>query len=324
MEKTVRLLLERAFALLVCGAVAAAEDPLADLRAEVEAIVAKATLTSSIRHKGDGGPRYVTSTLKLIGDSAAYGFLYKSFLPPNEARNRSELNDWASGLGMNQPSDKGWYHNGFVEVALSDSQASASISDSCGEAKLVKESGKVVAADFVWTLQTGHVRLRFFIMADRPELFLLVTAQPKTVEAQLSATFRCYPGGYAAPFDRRVHTAARELANAGPGVAEMTVDPAEERWMLLADHYAGVTPRPMGPCSIAVEPDGVESAGVRIQGNYSVVPTYAFVKGRTSALFVLREFPPTPWQSAMADVAATTQEALQVGRRALAMAALEG
>ncbi|MBU0610679.1 MAG: hypothetical protein KKI08_22535, partial [Armatimonadetes bacterium] len=82
----------------------AADDLLADLRAEVAAITATATPKESVAAKGDGGPRYANSTLVLTGDMATYGLQYKSFLPPNEARNRGELNDWASGLGMTQPS----------------------------------------------------------------------------------------------------------------------------------------------------------------------------------------------------------------------------
>ena len=87
--------------------------------------------------------------------------------------------------------------------------------------------------------------------------------------------------------------------------------------MVLADHYAGVTPRSMGPCSIAVDPEGIASAGARISGNYSVIPHYTLGPGQTRALFALREFPPIPWQEAVSEVAATTQQALAAGRTAL-------
>ena len=87
--------------------------------------------------------------------------------------------------------------------------------------------------------------------------------------------------------------------------------------MLLADHYAGVTPRPMGPCSIAHEPHAIATAGVRIKGNYCVRPFYSLAPGQTHALFVLREFPPISWRDARSEVAETTGEALKAGRKAL-------
>jgi len=312
-----RLVIYNLVLLLAFSTGCLAADLLGDLRAEVEAIVASATLSSTVQHKGEGGPAYVRYSVRMAGDRAAYELQYKSFLPPNAGLNRAKLNDWSSGLGMVQPSVHGWYSNGFVVATLSDATASASISDSCGEVELVVESGKIVAADFVWELTTGRVRLRFFVCADRPELFLLVTAEPNAEDARLAVDFRCYPGGFMGPFDRRVHTAARELANAGPEIVEVEIDPAEELWMLLADHYAGVTPRPMGPCSVAADPEGIALARAQIKGNYGVIPHYSLEPGRTRALFAVREFPPIPWQEALDEVTATTQEALEAGREAL-------
>lgn len=303
--------------ILIPATLAFADDPLADLRSEVAAITAKATLTSTESSHGDGGPKLVNNSAKLSGDEATYGLVYKSFLPPNDKRNRSELNDWSSGLGMVQPSDKGWYSNGFVDVGLANASSSASISDSCGVAKMVAESGKAVAIDFNWNLPTGKVTLRFFLIADRPELFLLITVKPSAPDAKATVEFRCYPGGFNSPFDRHVHTATREVIHAGPGVAEAQIDPVKEPWMLLADHYAGVVMRPMGPSSIAIDPTEIESAGVRIQGNYSVLPHYVLKPGAISALFVMREFTPTSWQSAKDEVAGTTAEALIAGHKAL-------
>ena len=215
------------------------------------------------------------------------------------------------------PSTKGWYINGFVNVSLHDGKAGASIADYCGDAALVCKSGKVVAADYVWALPTGRVTLRFFLLVHRPELFLLVRAKPNAQQARLRVELLCYPGGFRAPFDRRVHTTARELAHAGRDTAKVKIDPTKETWMLLADHYAGVTPRPMGPCSVAADPAGIVAAGARIKGNYSVLPFYVLAPGTTQALFVIREFAPIPWRSALDDIAQTTAEALRAGRRAL-------
>ena len=88
--------------------------------------------------------------------------------------------------------------------------------------------------------------------------------------------------------------------------------------MVLADHYAGVTARPMGPCSIVAGPEGIASAGAQINGNYSVTPFYNLEAGETSALFAIREFPPMSWGDAVDEVGATSQEAMRAGREALA------
>ncbi len=294
------------------------EDLLADLRAEVTAITASATHSSREARKGDGGPMHVRHSVKLAGDMATYELQYKSFLPPNAGLNRSELSDGSSGLGMVQPSVHGWYSNGFVGVTLSGAGTSDSISDVCGEVDLVVDEGDTVAADFVWTLATGRVTLRFFVTATRPELFLLVSAEPEAEDAKLAIDFRCYPGGFTSPFDRWVHTPSDVLANAGPELAKLSIDPSVDRWMVLADHWAGVTMRPMGPCSIAASPEGIASAGAQIKGNYSVIPFYTLEAGATSALFAIREFPLVPWQEAVDEVAATSQDALQDAREALA------
>jgi len=296
----------------------AAEDLLADLRAEVAAITATATLKESVAAKGDGGPRYANSTVTLAGDMATYALQYKSFLPPNEARNRGELNDWASGLGMTQPSVHGWYSNGFVEVRLADAQRTCSISDVCGQPKLVQEKGKIVAADYDWKVPNGTVKLRFFILADRPELFLRVSAIPNSPPATLQLDFRCYPGGFVGPFDRRAHTALQEIKHAGPDLATAPLDPVKEPWIVMADHYPGITPRPMGPCTITADPEGVASARVEIKGNYPVEPKYETKPGVLTATFIVREFAPTTWESARDEVAGTTAEALQAAQQALA------
>jgi hypothetical protein len=304
--------------LLLASIAPAAEDLLADLRAEVAAITATATLKSSVVAQGDGGPRYANSNLVLTGDMATYGLQYKSFLPPNEARNRAELNDWASGLGMTQPSTHGWYSNGFIEVRLADGQQTCSTSDTCGEPKLVQEQGKIVAADVDWQLPNGAVKLRFFILADRPELFLRVSAVPKSPPARLQLDFRCYPGGFVGPFDRRAHTALQEIRHTGTELATVPIDPVKEPWIIMADHYPGLTPRPMGPCTIAANPEGLQSAVVEIKGNYPVEPKYQTKPGALTATFVIREFTPTTWESARDEVAATTTDALQAAQTALA------
>lgn len=317
-----RVLIHTLFcAMLALGAACgfAQEDPLADLRAEIAALVASASVNSTTLRKGDGGPQYISASARLSGDEATYQLDYKSFLPPNTGRNRSELNDTCSGLGMSQPSDKGWYGNGFVDVVLADSTHSASISDACGQPKLVKDSGKVVAADFTWMLSTGSITLRFFIQVLRPELFMAVFARPNLPDAHLEISLRAYPGGFAGPFDRHVHTALQDLANAGPGTSELKIDPIKEQWMVLSDQYAGVTPRPMGPCAVAVDPAGIQSAGARIAGNYSVLPYYILAPGQTRALFIIREFSPISWQDAAAEVSATTDASLQAARDALGM-----
>jgi len=305
------------YLVLILASRGVAEDLLADLRAEVAAVVASASVRCSESVKGDGGPMVRNCALKLNGESASYELSYKSFLPPNHARNRSELNDWASGLGMIQPSIHGWYSNGFVEVSLSNSKSVANTADWCGSARLVRESGKVVAGDFAWDLPTGQVVLRFFLLADRAELFLQVSARPTIPDSRIQVSFRCYPGGFQGPFDRVVHTALQQFANDGPKDVALRIDPQKEPWMLLADHYAGVTPRPMGPCSIAAAPEDIESASATIKRNYSILPTYALAPGKTSARFAIREFPPISWQSAKAEVAATSEEALAAAREAL-------
>jgi hypothetical protein len=305
-------------ALLALTAAGAAEDLLADLRAEVAAMTATATLTAGTSTLGDGGPRYQTNTVKLTGDEATYALGYKSFFPPNEGQNRAKLNDWSSGLGMTEPSVHGWYTNGFVDVSLKDAQRSCSTSDRCAQVRLAGEKGKVVAADFFFTLDNGTVRLRFMVLANRPELFLAVTATPQAPPARLALDFRCYPGGFQGPFDRRVHTAAREFRHGGPDNVQVTLDPKAEPWMVLADHYPGLTMRPMGPCTIAADPEGLQSAGAVIRGNYSVCPFYETAPGVTTALLALREFGPTTWQAARDEVAATTSEALAAARAALA------
>jgi len=294
------------------------EDLLADLRAEVAAITASAVHTSKEGRQGDGGPAYVKHSVTLVGGETTYELQYKSFLPPNQGLNRSKLNDGASGLGMLQPSVHGWYSNGFVGVTLSDATASASISDVCGEVNLIVDQGDTAAVDFAWALPTGRVTLRFFVIATRPELFLLVDAEPAGEDARLAVDFRCYPGGFTSPFDRWVHTSSNVLANAGPELAELRIDPSVDTWMVLADHWAGVTMRPMGPCSIAASPEGIASAGAQIKGNYSVIPFYTLAAGQTSALFAIREFPLVPWQEAADEVAATSQDALRDAREALA------
>jgi len=304
--------------LLLASLAPAAEDLLADLRAEVAAITATATLKESVAAKGDGGPRYANSNLVLTGDMATYGLQYKSFLPPNETRNRTELNDWASGLGMTQPSVHGWYSNGFVEVRLGDAQRTCSISDVCGQPKLVQEKGKVVAADYDWQLPNGTVKLRFFILAERPELFLHISAAPQSPPARLQVDLRCYPGGFAGPFDRRAHTALQEIKHAGPDLVTAPLDPVKEPWIVMADHYPGLTPRPMGPCTIAAAPEGLQAARVEIKGNYPMEPKYETKPGALTATFVLREFSPTTWEAARDEVAATTAEALQAAQQALA------
>ena len=295
----------------------AAEDLLADLRAEVAAIVASAALKSSVATQGDGGPRYQNYDVTLKGDQATYVLVYKCFLPPNEGRSRSELNDWASGLGMSQPSVFGWYSNGFVEATIQDAKQSCTISDRCGTAKLIQEQGKVVAVDYDWQLDNGTVKLRFFIHAQRPELFLQVSAQPRDPQATLSVSFTCYPGGFSGPFDRHVHTALQDFPHGGEGEVQTKMDPVKEPWMLLADHYLGVTPRPMGPCSVVADPEGMASAGARIKGNYMVSPMYTLKPGATAALFAIREFPPTSWPAARDELAAGYADSLQAGHAAL-------
>ncbi len=297
---------------------AAGEDLLADLRAEVEAITATATLKPAEATKGDGGPAYRHVTVKLAGDEATYGLLYKSFLPPNEHRNRTELNDFASGLGMNLPSAFGWYSNGFVDVVLKDAKQSCAIGDRCGQVALVRDSGKVIAADCTWRLANGTVRLRFLLLANRPELFLSVTARADDPAARLEVVLRCYPGGFTSPFDRRVHTSGRELVHQGEAVADHAVAPVAEPWLILADHYPGLTMRPMGPCTVAVDPTGIEAAGVTIRGNYGVEPHYRTKAGVLAALLALREFPPTTWQNARDEVAATFADGLAAAGAALA------
>lgn len=306
-----------ALLLVTVGPGWAAEDLLADLRAEVAAITASASLTAGVATKGDGGPRYQTNSLKLTGDEATYQLNYKSFLPPNENRNRAELNDWASGLGMTLPAVHGWYTNGFVDVALKDGQRSCTTGDRCATVRLVQATGKIVAADFLFALDNGTVRLRFAVLANRPELFLFVTATPRNSPASLALEFRCYPGGFQGPFDRRVHTAMRECRHGDADDVTVTLDPQAEPWMVLADHYPGLTMRPMGPCSIAADPADLAVAGARIRGNYSVCPYYETRPGTTTALLALREFGPTTWQAVRDEVAATTTEALAAARAAL-------
>ena len=149
-------------ALLVLTAASAAEDLLADLRAEVAAMTATATLTAGTATLGDGGPRYQTNAVKLTSDEATYALSYKSFFPPNEGQNRAKLNDWSSGLGMTEPSTHGWYTNGFVDVTLKDAQRSCSTGDRCAQVRLAADKGKAVAADFLFTLDNGTVlRLKF-------------------------------------------------------------------------------------------------------------------------------------------------------------------
>jgi hypothetical protein len=302
---------------LLASIACAAEDLLADLRAEVAAIVASATLKSAVHTKGDGGPKYANTNVVLKGDEATYELVYKSFLPPHEARSRAELNDWASGLGMLQPSVYGWYSNGFVEVVIQDAKLTCTISDRLGTTKLVQEQGKIVAVDYDWQLDNGAVKLRFFMHAQRPELFLQVTAKPLDPQATLSVAFTCFPGGFVAPFDRHVHTALQDFPHGGEGEVQTKLDPAQEPWLLLADHYLGITPRPMGPCSIVADPEGLATAGARIKGNYMVNPMHTLKPGATAALFAIREFPPTPWPAAQDELAAGWVESLQAARAAL-------
>ncbi len=314
-----RILTVAGWLLVLVAPCLAAEDLLSDLRAEVAAATATATLKSSTQPRGDGGALYVSHNLRLAGAEATYELAYKSFLPPNDSRNQRELNDWAGGLGMVQPSDKGWYTNGFVMVTLADPVGSVGTADHCARVRIPTATGKLVDGEFAWQLATGEVTLRFFLLAARPELFLLVTtARPRSPEAHLEITFQCYPGGFVSPFDRWVHTARQAVQHAGPTKVDVTLDPAQERWMVLADHYAGVTPRPMGPCSVATEAAGVVRAGARIDSNYSVRPSYVLAPGRTEALFAIREFTPMSWQSAVQEVAATSDEALAAARQALA------
>jgi len=315
--KPLRRLLPLLLLPLMASVSCAAEDLLADLRAEIAAIVASATLKSAVHTQGDGGPRYQNYNVILKGDAATYELVYKCFLPPNETRSRPELNDWASGLGMSQPAVFGWYSNGFVEATIQDGKQSCTISDRLGTARLVQEKGKVVAADYDWQLDNGTVKLRFFVHAQRPELFLHVSAQPRDPQATLSLAFTCFPGGFTAPFDRHVHTALQDFPHGGEGLVETKLDPAQEPWMLLADHYLGITPRPMGPCGIVADPEGMATAGARIKGNYMVSPLYTLKPGATSALFAIREFPPTPWPAAREELAAGYAESLLAARTAL-------
>ncbi|MEI6502799.1 MAG: hypothetical protein WCP21_17455 [Armatimonadota bacterium] len=295
----------------------AAADLLADLRAEVASVSATATLSSATLAKGDGGPLYATHNLQLKSPDAVYELAYKCFLPPNEARSQQELNDWSGGLGMVLPSDKGWYSNGFLTVTLTDASGGASTADHCAEAKVVRAAGTTVAADYVWQFPQGQLTARFFLLASRPELFIALTAQPKSPAAHLEVSLQCYPGGFASPFDRWVHTAAQNVQAAPQGQTQVTLDPAREHWMALADHFSGVTARPMGPCSLAVDPRGLVSAKVVITDNYSVRPTLVFAPGQTTALLALREFPLLPWQDVLKEVADTSADALKAAVEAL-------
>ena len=294
----------------------AADDLLADLRAEVAAVSATATLKSATQAKGDGGPLYATHNLQLKSPDAVYELAYKCFLPPNEARSQGELNDWSGGLGMSLPSDKGWYSNGFLAITLADASGSASTADHCAEAKVVRATGTTVAGDYVWQFPQGQLTARFFLLASRPELFIALTAQPKSPQAHLEVLLRCYPGGFNSPFDRWVHTATQNAQAANKGQTEVTLDPAKEHWMLLSDHFSGVTPRPMGPCSLAVDPKGLVSAKVVITDNYSVRPTLVFAPGQTTALLAIREFPLLPWQDVLKEIAGTSGDALKAGAEA--------
>lgn len=310
------------FPLLVLLALAAAPcfaaaDLLADLRAEVAAVSATASLASATQAKGDGGPLYATHNLLLKSPDAVYELAYKCFLPPHEARSQRELNDWSGGLGMTLPSDKGWYGNGFLTVTLADASGSASTADHCAQAKVVRATGTAVAGEYVWLLPQGQLAARFFLLASRPELFIVLTAQPKSPQAHLEIMLQCYPGGFVAPFDRWVHTSRQNAQAAPQGQTQVTLDPAQEHWMLLADHFSGVTVRPMGPCSLAVAPQGLVSAKVVITDNYSVRPTLVFAPGQTTALLALREFPLLPWQDVLKEVADTSVEALRAGAEAL-------
>lgn len=297
----------------------AADDLLADLRAEIAAATATASLKSSTGVQA-GSKVYATHDLLLKSDDCVYELAYKSFVPPNESRNEAELNDWSGGLGMIQPSDKGWYSNGFVTITLADAQGSQTTALHLATARVVQESGKTAGGELAWKLPNGDVAARFFIIAGRPELFLLVTAKPKDPQAHLEIGFQCYPGGFSAPRERWVHTARQAVQAAGAGLTMVKLDPAQERWMVLADHYAGLTARPMGPCAVAVDPQGLVAAQTEVRDNYSVRPRFIFAPGTTTALFALREFTPMPWQSAVDEISTEADAALAAGRAAASLA----
>ena len=310
-----RCVLAACVLLLMAGA-CRADDLLADLRAEVAAVSATATLKSGTATQGDGGPLYATHNLQLKSPDAVYELAYKCFLPPNEARSQAELNDWSGGMGMSLPSDKGWYGNGFFTVALADQTGSSSTADHCAQAKLTQANGKVVAGEFAWTLPQGDLTARFFLIAGRPELFIALTAKPKSPQAHLEVSLQCYPGGFNSPFDRWIQTDKQAVQAAQKGVTEVKLDPMQEHWMVLADHFAGVAPRPMGPCTLAVGPQGLVAAKVVVTDNYSVRPALTFAPGQTTALLAVREFPLLPWQDVVKEIAGTSDAALQAGAAA--------
>lgn len=296
-----------ALLLLLAAGLHAADADLERLKVAANASRAVLDVEQTVYRKRG---RDVLETRFLIDTSARrYRLHYKTFRGEAARHNPKALNDWASGYGMIQPHTF-WYANGMlIDVRLAGGKDSVHAMGLQGKVRPLAVEGPRVAFDLIFPADAGTVVVRTVALAGREELFISVSGTLASEEpAILTTTFCGYPHGFKTPLDRWVHTAGREIPNAGKERKTFPLDLEAAPWLLLCDHGKDLEGRQMGLLGLGYDRAALTAAKVEHARNYSIRPTFTG-PGTSEQRYIVYTFGPMAWQEARTQLSQTTDAA---------------
>lgn len=186
-------------------------------------------------------------------------------------QSKSPDGTWKTGysfVGMPRPCEANWYHSGFFGLSANG----PGIQNHDPEVEVV-ETGRRGMLDFTWRHVLVVVRARIIAEPASNRLLMELRWEPTPGLKRLEIGLVCYPQGYrpserdrlnGKKLDRHMVTAVRDVGQ----VKTVKLDLPTEWWQLYQDNTLERSPtyRPGGPCALALRPEDVNGAEVKITG----------------------------------------------------------
>jgi hypothetical protein len=169
-------------------------------------------------------------------------------------------------VGMPGPVSTGWYHGGFLFLAINGQDIGSTPLSSM----TVVEQGQRGMLDLVWYGAQAAVRERFVGLGGDDALLVEITLEPKAEVKTLSVRGLCYPSYFTSwnkrKGARRVKTPSALVEEGKP----QTLAPAGNWWLCYYDEVFDVARgEGDGPCAMVVLPE--ETTEIKVDpGDYAV------------------------------------------------------